>query len=109
MFWYIYFDDVVICTPVYGCKYRNEMCYKAPLCSMVVMLLRLCYYVIMWLCYHDVMISYELELNRMIIVNIVMRCVIKLHYAVCCHVVMMFCLEQIFHCIYCIELCYKAP
>ena len=35
MFWYIYFDDVVICTPMYVCKYRNELCYKAPLCGML--------------------------------------------------------------------------
>jgi len=25
------FDVVSICTPVYGCKYCNELCYKAPL------------------------------------------------------------------------------
>jgi len=69
----------------------------------------LCYYSIMWLCYHDVMMSYELAFIRMIIANIVMSCVIKLHNAVCCHVVMMLCLEQIFHCKYCIELYCKSP
>jgi len=99
MFGIYIFDDVAICTPVCGCKYRNELCYKAPLYSMGVMLLRLCYYAIMWLCYHDVMMSCGSALNRMIIVNTVMSCDIKLHYAVCCHVVMMFfSLEQIFHC-----------
>jgi len=49
-----------------------------------------CYYDIMFLCYHDVMMLYELALGKMIIVNTIMSCVIKLHYAVCCHVVMMF-------------------
>jgi len=44
-----------------------------------------CYYSIIWLCYHDVMISCGLALNRMIIVNTVMSYVIKLQYAVCCH------------------------
>jgi len=39
------FYDVAICTPVYGCKYCNELCYKAPLCGMGVMLLR--YHVVM--------------------------------------------------------------
>ena len=38
------FDDVAICTPMYGCKYHNELCYKAPLCGMGVMLL--CYHVV---------------------------------------------------------------
>jgi len=47
MIWYIYFDDVLICTLVYGCKYRNKLCYKAPLRCMGVMLL----------CYHVVMLS----------------------------------------------------
>jgi len=37
----------------------------------------------MWLCYHDLMMSCGLVLNKMIIVNIVMSCVIKLHYEVC--------------------------
>jgi len=85
MFWYLYFSDVAICTPMYECKYHNDLCYKAPLCDMGVMLL-----CCMWLCYRDVMMLYELELGKMIIVNTVMRCVIKLHYAVCCHVVTMF-------------------
>ena len=49
MLWYIYFDNVVMCTPVYGCKYCNELCYKASLCGMGVMSL--------WLCYHVIMIS----------------------------------------------------
>ena len=44
-----------------------------------------CYYAIMWLCYHEVMMTYEMALNTMIIVNIVMSCVIKLHYAVYFH------------------------
>lgn len=48
------------------------------------------YYAIIWLCYHDFMMLYELALSKMIIVNIVMSCVIKLHYVVYCHVVMMF-------------------
>ena len=104
MFWYIYFDDVVICTPVNGCKYHNELCYKAPLYGMGVMLL--CYHVVMSSWCYDVIWFF---LSKMIIVNIVMRCVIKLHYVVRCHVIMMLCLEQIFHCEYCIELGYKAP
>jgi len=98
------FDDFAICTPVYGGKFCNELCYKDPLCSM-----GLCYYVIMWLCYHDVMMSYEFVLSMTFIVNTVMSCVIKLQYTVCCPGVMMFCLEKIFHCKYCIDLCYKDP
>jgi len=74
------FDDVSICTPMYGYKYYNELCYKAPLCDMRVMLI----------CYHDVVMLYELELSRMIIVTIIMSGVINLHCAICCHVVMMF-------------------
>ena len=110
MFCYIYFHDVVICGPIYGCKYRNKLCYKAPLCGIFVMSLWLCYHVIMWLCYHDVTMSCGLALSRMIIVNTIRSCDIKLHYAICCHVDMMFLsLEQIFHCKYCIELCYKYP
>lgn len=47
-------------------------------------------YGVMWLCYHDVTMSCGLVLNRMIIVNNVTSCVIKLHYAACYHVFMMF-------------------
>lgn len=47
MFWYLYIDDVAISTPMYGCKYHNELYYKDPLCSMSGMLL----------CYHVVMLS----------------------------------------------------
>ena len=54
-------------------------------------------YVVRLLCYHDVMMSCGLALSRMIIVNIVMSCVIKLHYAVCYHVELMFCFEKTFH------------
>ena len=38
------FYDVFICTPMYGCKYHNELFSKPPLCGMGVMLL--CYHVI---------------------------------------------------------------
>jgi len=53
--WYfgISFDDVGLCTYVYGCKYHHELCYKDPLCS------------IMLLCCHV-----GLLLSRLIIVNI---------------------------------------
>ena len=44
-----------------------------------------CYYASMWLCYHDVVMLYELAVSRTIIVNTVMSCVIKLQYAVCCY------------------------
>jgi len=85
MFWYIYFDYVFTCTPVYGCKYRNELCYKAPLCGMGVMLL--CYpVVILSRCYYVICVF----LRRMIIANTVMSYLIKLQYVVCCHVSMMF-------------------
>ena len=84
MFWYIYFDDVFMCAPVYERKYRNELCYKAPLCGMGVMLL--CYHVVILSWCYDVIWIF---LRRMITVNIVMSRFIKLHYAVCCQVVMM--------------------
>jgi len=51
----------------------------------VIMIMLPCCYAIMWLCYHDVMMSCGLELNRMIIVNTIMTYVIKLNYVVCCH------------------------
>ena len=49
------------------------------------------YYDIMWLCYHDVMMSYEFVLSKTFIVNTITSCVIKLHYAVCCHFTMISC------------------
>lgn len=39
----------------------------------------LCYYVIMWFCFHDVMMSYEFVLRKIFIVNTTSRCAIKLH------------------------------
>ena len=35
----ICFDDVGLCIYVYGCKYHHELCYKAPITGMGVMLL----------------------------------------------------------------------
>ena len=46
------------------CKYCNELCYKAPLCGMVVI----------WSCFHDVFL-----LSMSFIVNTPMRYVIKIH------------------------------
>ena len=61
----ICFGDVVIFTYVYGCKYRHELSYKAPISSMGVMSL----------CCYDV----GLPFSRVIIVNTASRYVIKLH------------------------------
>jgi len=46
------------------CKYCNELCYKAPVCGMVVILS----------CYHDVFL-----LSSSCIINTTMSYVIKLH------------------------------
>ena len=51
----ISFYDVSICTYVYGCKYRHELCYKAPISSMRLMLLWLCHNVIMLPCSYVIM------------------------------------------------------
>jgi len=63
MFWYLFLVHVLvmfgICTYVYGCKYLNELCYKAPIsgmCHVIMMLYSLCCHV-------------GLLLSRMIIVN----------------------------------------
>ena len=45
------------------CKYHNELCYKSPICSMVVV----------WSCCHDVLL-----LRRFSIVHIITSYVIKL-------------------------------
>jgi len=41
--WYMFLVHVLvmfgICTYVYGCKYRHELCYKAPISGIGVMLL----------------------------------------------------------------------
>ena len=51
----ICFGDVGICTYVYGCKYHHELCYKAPISSMGVMLLWLLYsHVVMMFCFEQV-------------------------------------------------------
>jgi len=47
-----------------NCKYRNELCYKAPICSMV----------FIWSCCHHVLL-----LSRSFIVNTTRSFVIKLH------------------------------
>ena len=52
------------------CKYHNELCYKAPVCGMIVI----------WSCCHDVFL-----LSRSFIVNTATSYFIKLHvhYVLC--------------------------
>jgi len=57
------FANVHMCICGY-CEYRNELCYKAPICSMVVI----------WSCCHDVLL-----VSRSFIVNSSISCVINLH------------------------------
>jgi len=110
MYWYIL---MVMFIYVHMCMDVNTtMSYVIKLQQYgyyVIMILLSCYYAIMWLCYHDVMMLCGLAISRMIIVNTMMNYVIRLHYVVCCHIAIMFFFKQSFHCKYYKELCSKAP
>jgi len=84
-FWYIF---MVMLLYAYMCMdVNNTLSYVIKIhyaygCY-VIMIMFSCYYAIIWLCYHNFMMSCGLALSRMIIVNTIMSCVIKLHYVVC--------------------------